>query len=163
MRTDIDIFHRRVSRAFKRAPKLMMDRVDRAAGRAALELANKARDEAPKADSTLANSIKPDKLGPADYLIGPHVQHGVYRELGTRGGGPLPPHQPILAWVRSAGGLNIKDEAEARQVAWAVQRKIARDGTPAQPYMAPAAEAMDDRAGLLINQGINAGLRAAGL
>lgn len=163
MRTDTKIFHRRVSRAFKRSPKLMMDRVDQSAFRAALELANKARDHAPKDRSQLANSIKPDRLGQADYLIGPHEEHGVYAELGTRGGGTGPPHQPLVDWVRSAGGLNINDEDEAERVAWAVQRKIAREGTPPQPYMEPAAEAMDDRTRLLIQQGMQAGLRAAGL
>lgn len=163
MKIQVNINATRVSRAFKVAPHIMIDRVDQYVHRAALELARLARQKAAKgATSTLTNSIKADKLAKMDYLVGPHVQHGVYVELGTKGGHTPPPHQPILDWVRSPGGLGLSGD-QAERTAWAVSRKIARTGTPAQPFMKPAQEEMGDRVQMLVTEGIREGLRRAGL
>lgn len=162
MRIDARIDADRVRRAFRRAPRLMTDRVDRAVGRAAEELAREARSNAPKAQSILANSIKADKLAPMDYLVGPHVQHGVPVELGRQPGGRMPPVQSLLDWLKVKGVRGL-DGGEPREAAWAIARKIQRAGTPAQPFMAPAREAMDDRVRALVAQGVRDGLRASGL
>jgi len=162
MRIEGHIDAARVARAFKRSPRIMIDRVDAFLLRGALELAREARREAPKASSLLANSIYPDKLGDMDYLIGPHVAHGVYMELGRRPGGAMPPFQPILDWLKNKGVASLSGE-EPRDVAWAMRRSIQRKGTPAQPFMGPALARMEDRLIALALQGVNAGLRSAGL
>lgn len=159
MRISADIDARRVSRAFRRAPAIMTNRVDQSVHRAAKELAREARGNAPKAFSNLAGSINEQKLAPMDYLVGPSQQHGVHVELGTRGGGGFPPVQAIEDWVnkRGIGG------GAPRDAAWAIAHKIQRQGTPAQPFMGPARDSLAGRARALIADGVRAGLRAAGL
>ena len=151
-----------VARAFRRAPRIMRARTDTYARRAALELAREARRLAPKASSTLAQSIRPDKLAEMDYLIGPHAQHGVHVELGRKPGGRMPPPQAILDWLKSRGVRSLQG-GEPREAAWAMARKIQQRGIAPQPYMAPARDAMADRVRILIAQGIRRGLRDAGL
>lgn len=152
-----------VARAFRRAPRIMRDRTDPFVQRAALELARRARSLAPKASSNLVNSIKPDRIGPMDFLIGPHVQHGVYVETGTRGGGRFPPEQAILDWVKQRGIQPMFAGETQEDAAHRIARKIQRSGTPARPYMEPARQYMQDRVRLLVAQGIRQGLRDAGL
>lgn len=151
-----------VARAFKRAPRIMRDYGDRYTSRAALELARAARGHAPKATSNLVNSIYPDKLAAMDYLIGPHVIHGYYVEVGTRGGGKMPPVQSILDWLK-VKGVRALDGGEPVDAAWAMARRIQERGTPAQPFMEPARIEYEARAVQLITQGLTLGMRAAGI
>lgn len=60
--------------------------------------------------------------------VGTFSPYAIPIELGTKP--HMPPVQPIQDWVRSK--LGIYDEDEQEGIAWAIAKKIQRDGTEAQ-------------------------------
>jgi len=62
------------------------------------------------------------------YQVKAEAPHAVYIEYGTLP--HYPPIAPLKAWARRKLG----DESAA----WAVQKKIGKEGTKAQPFMEPA-------------------------
>lgn len=140
----------RVSRTDLGRIHALPERLDWAArrlvSRAAQEGAREMKIEAPKAFSTLANSVKADYLSPLSRWVGPHVAYARWVEEG-RGPGTPPPFQPLLDWVRLKLGAN-DPERTARNL----QHAIARRGVPAQPFVAPTAEWIVARLPALVAQ-----------
>lgn len=68
----------------------------------------------------------------ASAAIGTNKPHGPAVEFGRRAGKKMPPVEEIRAWARRKG---IPEDA-----AFAIARKIAREGTPAAPFLFPAFE-----------------------
>ena len=52
-----------------------------------------------------------------------------YTFLAGRRAGKMPPVQKILKWIEQKGIKPIKDKMTTTSLAWAIARKIARDGT----------------------------------
>ncbi|MCR8922658.1 hypothetical protein NO559_07740 [Dasania sp. GY-MA-18] len=130
--------------------------VDAKLARGVLEVANLAKQLAPKAESTLTNAIHPEHLGPSLYEVVSPVTHATAVEKGTGPGG-FAPLQSILDWMKVKGIHSDTPES----VAFLIQRKILRHGTPAQPHMEPALEQKKSRLQELAAQGIAAGFREA--
>lgn len=62
--------------------------------------------------------------------------HSKYVEYGT---GPHPvPIKPLETWVRRK--LKIKKPQEARNIAFAISKKISKEGLPPHPFIRPAIE-----------------------
>ncbi len=61
--------------------------------------------------------------------------YAAYVEFGTSP--HFPPPDALIGWAKRTMGL--KDD-EAKKVGWAIARKIAREGTPSQPFMKPATD-----------------------
>lgn len=68
--------------------------------------------------------------------VGFTAKHAPFVEYGRKAG-RMPPIQIIKAWARRK--LRVS-EKEADSVAFSVARKIAREGTKAQPFLMPAYE-----------------------
>ncbi|MEM9076311.1 MAG: hypothetical protein AAGC43_04690 [Bacteroidota bacterium] len=49
--------------------------------------------------------------------------------LAGRVAGKMPPVSNILEWVNNKGIFNIESEAQASGIAWAIAKKIAKEGT----------------------------------
>lgn len=81
-------------------------------------------------------SIVKDVLGKLRLQFGASARHAIFVHEGTKP--HWPPFAPIRSWVRKK--LNVPVE-KADSVAFLVQRKIAREGTPAKPFLAVAIRA----------------------
>lgn len=149
-----------VEEALKRAPQLVLQAVDGAAGRGAQEVARKAKQLAPKADSTLTNSILARRITLGSWMTSANARHAGALEGGTRAGG-RPPVQTLLAWIQRKSisprtpGMSMEDLAHL------IRRKIVRRGTRAQPYLRPALESMRPRIAQLLGTAVQTGLQQA--
>lgn len=52
--------------------------------------------------------------------------------------GTMPPVSPLIAWVRRKG--IARNETEAKSIAWAISKKIEREGTMPRPFLTPAVD-----------------------
>lgn len=85
------------------------------------------------ASSTLAQSgFEPQEQQDGSVIWGYRAEYARYVEDGTRA--HWAPIEPLKLWARRVLG----DE----QAAWAVQRKIAEEGTDPQPYVKRGVQAM---------------------
>ena len=80
----------------------------------------------------LRSSIQlyPKEKGSLEYILADGVDYGIHVEFGTEPDRRMPPIDPLKGWSRRVLG----DEG----LAFAVARKIASEGTPAQPFFRPA-------------------------
>ena len=152
----------RVADAFDKAPAILLNRLEQAVGRGAGEIAREAKRNAPKAHSHLVNSIRVRREQDLARMIGPNMDYGAYVEQGSSPGG-RPPRQTILDWIRVKGIQPNQPNMTQSSLAFVISRSIARKGTEAQPFMAPAAEDNRDRVHALVSNAINNALREAGL
>ena len=143
-------------RAFKEAPLVMERTLERYLDRAGLEVAREARSAAPKAFSTLVQSIRSVKTGLLKREVAPGVSYGAFVEAG-RGPGRQPgTRNGLMDWVKFRTGAAGK---ELERKTFLIARGIARRGIKAQPYMQPTFEKMEPRVHALLDEGVAAGLR----
>lgn len=149
-------------RALQRAPVECMRGLDRGMGRGALHIMRLARSKAPKATSLLTQTILAGRIGLGEHIITALAGYAGPVEQGRDPGGPMPPLQPIIDWIRARRiepkGAGIKTE---RDLAWVIARKIQRDGSPAQPFMQPALAEGLPLAARMATDGAMAGARRA--
>ena len=144
----------RLRAAMVLGPKALARHMNRRIGRVAHVMARTEKREAPKAESTMTNSITPEKVSDFEYTVGPHVDYAEAVELGTDGGG-FPPQQSILDWIRvkhiepDDGGMDEED------LAYVISRSIAARGTPPQPFIEPTYQQHKGYAGEQIDQAID--------
>lgn len=137
-----------------------------ALGRGATLIQREAVRRAPKADGTLARQIQRGRLGVAIFEIVSRADHGAYVERGTGIYGPLARRinkgmpdsgvARIAAWIARRG--IVARSVRQEDLPYVIARKIARDGTRAQPYMEPAADAMEPRVRQLVRAAIDRSL-----
>lgn len=146
--------------ALIRQPTKLKKNLDAAITRVLYLFARAARQKAPKAMSTLVNSIGVNRQSALEGTVGPSVNYGAAVELGTGLHGPsgtsdnkMPPVQNIQDWISVVRVSSLK-YADPRDLAWAIAKSIAVLGTPAQPYMAPAFEENKARAEQLLDAAI---------
>lgn len=161
MKLNVQIDSDRAQQAFAKAPDVMRRSLERYIDRAAHEVAREARRRAPKAFSTLTNSINVHRGGlylrehQISRVIAPSVNYAAFVEGGTR------PHRPgprngLAEWVKLKFGGSAKEQ---RDRTFLIGRAIAKRGTRAQPFMRPAAEKMESRVIALLREGVDAGIR----
>jgi hypothetical protein len=124
-----------VQRALDRFPDRITAAVEAALSRGAMEMARTARGYAPKAFSTLTNSIKADKVGPLHYIVAPHVNHGPFVERGRPPGMQPGTANGLMEWVRQKTGLQGK---ELDRKTYVIARAIGKKGIRRHAYMRPA-------------------------
>lgn len=121
------------------APDILEKHMGRATRRSLLEISRQARRDAPKAFTELASSIQIETLGPLEGITGPSVDYGEMVEKGTGPGG-FPSIDTMLDWIQVKGIVPENFEVTDHQLAYLLQQSIGEKGTPAQPYLEPAAE-----------------------
>lgn len=151
-----------LNHALKKAPNALLRHIGRGLHRGALEIEREARANAPKAETTLTQSIGLLQKSALFYVIGPKVNYGAVVEYRTNAGG-VAPVQSILDWIRVKGISPDKPQDSDEDLAFIISRSIAKKGTEAQPYMQPAAMSKRDRVFDLVQQGVSNGLREVGL
>lgn len=142
MQIDITIDDARVQAALDRLPGRVIDAVEVALWRGAEEVARSAKRNAPKAFSTLANSIKADKLGPLHYRVSPHVNYGPFVEYGRLPGKMPGTANGLMEWIKQKTGLSGTD---LDRKTFVIARAIGKKGIRPRPYMKPAFDAHRDR------------------
>ena len=159
----IEVKDHGVTQALKKAPSAVAANLGFAAHRAALETARKMKALAPKAFSTLTNSINATKINSLTYRAGPNVSYADAVEKGTGPGGS-PPVFALLKWIQ-VKGISPRDASMTElDLAWAIKRKIQQQGTPAQPFAEPVASSgfPQQRLKVLVDQAVAKGLTQAG-
>jgi len=148
--------------AMKKAPVEVGREVSNAVLGAAIETGDKIQVHAPKAFSTLTDSIKADRINAFEYRVGPHVNYARYVEEGTKPG-YWPKFGPLNDWVKRK--LGISDSKAAARVTESIRWKINEFGTKPQPFVQPVIDSgfPQRRLNQLANKGVSIGLRKAGL
>lgn len=106
--------------------------------RGAQEGTREAKRHAPKADSTLTNSIAPKytSLSHAQIIAGVH--YATYVENGTKKDGWVP-DQTMLDWMSVKGIRPSDPDMSTEELMYLIQTKIFYHGTKAQPFFKPTA------------------------
>lgn len=108
--------------------------------RGAIEITREARRNAPKARTTLTNSIAHARLNVAHFEVVAQARYALAVEEGAGRGG-WAPIASLLDWMKIAGVTPRDPRMTMEELAKLLQRSIHAKGTPAQPFMKPAAEA----------------------
>lgn len=137
----------------RRAPDFFRRRLGLALERGAQELAREARGRAPKAFSTLTNSIRAMRENDLHWFVAPGVNYGTWVE-----GGRMPMRKTgfqngLLEWIKLkvAPGASGKD---LDRLGFVIRRAIGRRGIHPHPFMAPAFEAKKARVVELANAAV---------
>lgn len=160
----VDVQTREVAAALHKAINLMPENIDQAVHRAAIETGRKLKDGAPKAFSTLTNSIKEDRVALMEWRVGPHVDYAEAVEKGTSGGGFVP-FQALLSWIKVKGIQPRNPEWNITDLAWVIQKKILAKGTPKQSFVQPVIDSgfVQTRLNQLVAQAAGRTIVEAGL
>ena len=152
--------------ALKKAPGVVQLMLGFALERGAQEVAREARQKAPKAFSTLTNSIRAQRLSELHYFIAPGVNYAPWVEGGRMPMRKMPPKGSLLAWIKLKLGVS---EEQASRLEFVIARAIKRRGIQPQPFMQPTYEAKRERVVQLASEAmrravaeINGGGHAAG-
>lgn len=167
-RLSFQIEKSRLERALRFTGPTLVKFLRPAIGRTIVEMARNARRLAPKAMSTLVNSIIP--VMAIDGLSGEVRPHANYAEAVERGtglygpkhtaSGKPPPVAAILDWIKVKRIKPDDPFTDQEDLAYVISRSIAARGTPPQPYLEPAFLAGLPAGKLRIERAIAAALRA---
>jgi len=149
-------------RGMRLAPKEVSRAVDLALGRAAQEVARDARINTPKAFSHLTQSIHVSKPSPLVRMVSAGVRYAHDVEFGQPPG-RMPRRANILAWMKVKKIAQSTRLPRQKSIAFLIARSIKRHGTKKQPFMQPALDKNRARIVKLVDDGVAAGLRNAGL
>lgn len=136
----LHIDNTRLRLAASAAPQRLAQEMDLAITRIVKEMARTARRKVPKAHSTLANSIRDEKISSFEAAVVAGVNYALDVEEGTDPQG-MPPVLAIFDWIRVKNIEPNDPTMDQSDLAFVIARSIAHAGTPAQPYAAPALEA----------------------
>lgn len=110
--------------------------------RGAEELARVAKRNAPKAFSTLTNSIRAEQVGELHFRVATGVNYARAVEEGRKPG-PMPgTANGLMEWVKQK---TRQTGSELDRTTFLVARAIGWRGIKPQPYMQPAFESQKDR------------------
>ncbi|MFA7666455.1 MAG: HK97-gp10 family putative phage morphogenesis protein [Burkholderiaceae bacterium] len=164
MSLELTVDSRELQRAMLASPAILGKHLTRAIERVTLEMARDARRRAPKAFSTLTQSINSAMVSPVEGLVFAGADYARLVEEGTRGGSGRrpPPKANILDWIKVRRIQPDDPTMSQEDLAYVFARSIARKGTPAQPFMRPAYEANRVKAEQRISKAIDAALTEIG-
>lgn len=148
--------------AFREAPGLLIQALKAGISRSGSEVSRAAREEAPKAESTLTHSIRSNVVGELQRMIISNLNYNqhVVNDTGRQG---VPPMQSILDWVKVKRLKPHNPKHTQSDLAFMIARSIARNGTTPNDFYDRAADQTSDRVADILNASVTAGLRAAGL
>jgi len=152
---DVRINDAEFNRAMKQKPVTVRREVDLALARAALEVGRLAKGKAPKAFSHLTNSIIPGKTRSLVHFVKAGMNYASDIEYG-RAPGHMPDRQHIIDWMKIKGITPLNGSYKSS--AFLIARSIAKHGSKAQPFMAPALEEKRPRILRLVKEGVRRGL-----
>lgn len=154
-----------LQQALSKGPAVLSKHMDRAIGRIVLQMANDARQGAPKAFSQLTNSILTSQPSALEGRVEVAAEHGLYVEQGTgrqrAGGGAYrspPPAPSIEDWIKIVGIEPNDPSMSSEDLSFLIARSIATKGTPPRPFLQPAFDNNKADAERRMNAAIDAAL-----
>lgn len=155
--------------ALSRSPQILTRHLSPAIDRVLLTFQRSAKAYAPKAFSTLAQSVQIHRLGPLAGQVRVASDYGPMVEFGTGPQGPAarsshkaPPVSRILDWVKLRRIQPHDPGMDQADLAFAIARSIAVKGTPAKPFLSPAFDDDKSQAEQRLNKAIDAALAEMG-
>ncbi len=136
---EIVIDNKRLIQAFEAGPEILIRHLDKALGRVVRQMARDARKGAPKADSTLTQSISQRQPSPLTGEVFAGVDYARMVEEGTGPGG-TPHWATLVEWIKRHRITPRDPGMDEADLTFLIGQKIYHRGTPAQPYMKPALE-----------------------
>lgn len=124
--------------------------LDKFVQRAATEAGRTMKLEAPKALTTLTNSVVVEREASGSYLVRPTANYAAAVNAGARP--HKPPLMPLVLWLKYT--KRVSDQHELQRRARGLQRAIARNGTRANPFLQRTAAASQSRAMQLVRKGV---------
>ncbi|MFA4716909.1 hypothetical protein [Vibrio vulnificus] len=158
----IEINTSALDEAFRTAPNVLNQHLKSAVSYAGSFVSRAAREEAPKAESLLVNSIRSNVVGELSRMITSSLNYNswVVQETGPQG---MPPIQSVLDWVKVKRIQPKTPDTDQRDLAFMIARSIARNGTPADDFYDRAAEQTQDKVSDILNASVQMALSRAGL
>ena len=154
----LEIHHQGLLQAISQGPAVLRKHMNQAVLRTVMEIARSARRHAPKAFSTLTQSIKHQMFDALTGEVAPHVDYAEMVESGTGPGG-YPTDEAIYRWLKVRNIQPRRPDMDQQDLAYVIARSIAAKGTPPQPYLKPALEENQARANRRINAAIDQALK----
>lgn len=133
----INVNQQQLLLAFQRAPDTLKKNMSQAISRIVAGITRTARINAPKAFSTLTQSIIGRRLSPLHGEVVAGVNYAEYVEDGRKPG-KMPPPENIFDWLVVKNIHPEDPHMDTGDLAWAIAQSIAREGTKPQPYLKPA-------------------------
>lgn len=137
--------------------------VDQVLERGAITITRAARSNAPKARTTLTNSIAHQRLGAARFEVVAGARYAVHVEEGAGPGGWVP-RKSLEDWMQVHRIAPRDPRMSMDSLTRLLQLSIFRHGTPAQPFFKPAVDAelpgIEKRLADRLQQVIDGGARA---
>jgi len=158
---NFELNHSGLDEAFRAAPDILNKHLKAGISTAGSLVSRVARDEAPKAETTLTHSIKSQKVGELQRMITSSLRYNAFVTRGTDAQG-MPPIQSVLDWVRVKRIQPKYPKADQLDLAFMIARSIAKNGTPGNDFYDRAAEQTQDKVADILKRSVNDGLRAAG-
>lgn len=126
--------------AFRKDAEATARVVDQVLERGAITITRNARANAPKARTTLTNSIAHQRLDVARFEVVAGSRYAVHVEEGAGPGGWVPT-KSMQDWM-SVHGVTPRDPSMGMDsLTRLIQLSIYKRGTPAQPFFRPAVDA----------------------
>ncbi|CAM2801789.1 MULTISPECIES: hypothetical protein [Vibrio] len=147
--------------AFRSAPDILNRHLKAGISHAGSIVSRAAKEEAPKAESTLTHSIRSNVVGELQRMITSSLRYNAFVAQGTDAQG-MPPVQSVLDWVRVKRIQPKHPKADQRDLAFIIARSIAKNGTQGNDFYDRAAEQTQDQVADILKRSVNDGLRAAG-
>ena len=151
---NVKVNDQRTVAAFQKAPARMHQLVGDAVWRGALEVTREARRNAPKAFSTLINSINATQIGELHWRVQPGVNYAAAVEDGRKKGKQPGTANGLMEWVRQKTGLQGRPLDRAT---FAIARAIGQRGIKPQPYIQPAVVSKESRVIELVRLSVERG------
>ncbi|MEI8634721.1 hypothetical protein P4S72_27150 [Vibrio sp. PP-XX7] len=148
--------------AFRHAPEQLNQSLKAGVQSAGLFVARAAREEAPKAESTLIHSIRANVTGTLERMITSHLNYNGMVVTGAPSQG-MPPVRSILDWIRVKHIQPHNPNQSQRDLAFMMARSIAAKGSAGNDFYDRAADATQDQVTDILYASVRHGLNAAGL
>lgn len=152
---------RKIADAIARKDLGIIQRLDAALGRGALEIAREAQQTMPKFRSETATATSAGQIGVLHWVVAFNKHYAQYTDGGSGPGG-RPPLAEMLDWIRIKGITPRTPGMTRVQLAHLLRLRIVQNGVPAQPFAKPALESKRDRLTALMRAAVGEGLQQAG-
>lgn len=144
--------------ALRHSPQALNKYMSLAVLRSVQEMARSARGYAPKAESTLTQSINHRMVSPLEGEVAAGVNYARMVEEGTGPGG-TPGWAALVDWINVKGITPRDPSMDQADLTFLIIQKIHKTGTPAQPFMQPAYDINQGRAEQRMDRAIEQAIR----
>ncbi|KFA98783.1 hypothetical protein [Vibrio sp. ER1A] len=125
-------------------------------------VSREAREEAPKAESALTNSIKSRVVSQLERLITSKLNYNEHVVNGTAKQG-LPPVRSIEDWIKVKRITPHNPKHSTRDLAFMMARHIAANGTQPNDFYDRAADRVEDKVADILHKSAQMAMQRAGL